>query len=463
MDIAKFLIRTGLLAALAGGCRSPKAPAPTLDTCTPPPTHATGSLHWYEDDWAAATACAEKLGRRVVIDLWAPWCHTCLSMQQTVLTEPSLARWAERYVWVSLDTDRDENAKVVEKYPPLAWPTFYVVEPSTGGIAARFVGGASIDQFHALLEAGHAGGEGGVAPTSAEALVAQAHAAETGKNWTESGALYEAALEAAPPDWSRRPDILVSRIRAHVRAKTFGPALSFAEAHGLETGQAASAADFATYALRAAKAEPSDRASAVLDRISTHVRAAVDAKSTAMSVDDRSDALRILREIALFRDQPERARELAEEQRRLLDAVMKEASPEVVMTFNWPAAEVYAFLGEPEALVPIVTENMKALPDEYDPPYRLAWLWLEAGKWARAEAMAERALSRAYGPRKAQVYRLLQRIEEAQDDEPGLRAAIEGEIAHLESLPEGRATPEALARARQALSALDASGLDGRP
>ncbi|MEL6186083.1 MAG: thioredoxin family protein [Myxococcota bacterium] len=434
-----------------GACRAPTtSPARTLDSCDPPPSHATGSLRWYEDQWEEAVACAEKLGRRVVIDLWAPWCHTCLSMQQTVLSEPSFGAWTERFVWVSLDTDRDLNAEVVKKYPPLAWPTFYVVEPSRGTIASRFVGGASKAQFEAFLEVG----EAAAAPETVEALVARAHAEEAEKRWSEAGRIYDQALEVAPSDWPRRPDILVSRIRAHVRSESFAAGVAFARRFGTETGLSASAADFAYYALRSAQGAPAEPSDELLDGISAHVEAAVEAKDGAMSVDDRSDALRILREIALHREQSERARALAERQRALLDGVMKEASPEVVMTFNWPASEVYAFLGIPEALVPVVTANMEALPEEYDPPYRLAWLWLAAEQPDKAEPMAQRALGLAYGPRKGQVFRLLQRIERAQGDEAGLEAALRGEIAHLESLPEGRASPKNLAQAREALAAM---------
>ena len=54
-------------------------------------------LPWYVDDYKGALADAQASERPIVIDLWAPWCHTCLSMKNTVLADPALATVAERF------------------------------------------------------------------------------------------------------------------------------------------------------------------------------------------------------------------------------------------------------------------------------------------------------------------------------------------------------------------------------
>jgi tetratricopeptide (TPR) repeat protein len=149
----------------------------------------------------------------------------------------------------------------------------------------------------------------------------------------------------------------------------------------------------------------------------------------------------------------EAARAFAERQRALLDEALRGAPPEVVMTFSWPAAEVYAFLGRPEALVPRLEANVEALPEAYDPPYRLAWLLLQADEPQEALPYAELALERVYGPRKARVYRLLASVHDARGDPEAAAAALERAATVLERLPEGQRDPDQLAEVRAALGA----------
>jgi thiol-disulfide isomerase/thioredoxin len=48
------------------------------------------------EDFDAGMAKAKAEGKAVLVDAWAPWCHTCLSMQNYVLNDPSLASLGER-------------------------------------------------------------------------------------------------------------------------------------------------------------------------------------------------------------------------------------------------------------------------------------------------------------------------------------------------------------------------------
>src|SRR2546426_1049803 len=46
---------------------------------------AHGSLHFIEDDHSKALAAARADHKPLFVDLWATWCHSCLSMQRFVL------------------------------------------------------------------------------------------------------------------------------------------------------------------------------------------------------------------------------------------------------------------------------------------------------------------------------------------------------------------------------------------
>src|SRR5688572_5278351 len=159
-----------ILAALAavGGCKS-KGDADKNDRKTaeggspeaPAAAGAGGAGHpaaipWIENDWQGALAAAKKSKKPLFVDLGAPWCHTCLAVRQGVMTDPSLGPYIERFVWLDVDTDRPENAPVLEALPIDIWPTFYVVSPTADGVKvqARHIEAPSVAQLRELLEQG---------------------------------------------------------------------------------------------------------------------------------------------------------------------------------------------------------------------------------------------------------------------------------------------------------------------
>src|SRR5574338_234317 len=153
------MTRLALLACVLGFACKKQEPADKPAATPPPPpsacakAEAKGPLAWIEDDYASALACAREKKVPLVLDLWAPWCHTCLSMQTTVFTDPAFAADAPKFVFAALDTDREGNASAVGKFPPSAWPTFYVIG-NDEAVLARFVGAASVTQFRDFLASG---------------------------------------------------------------------------------------------------------------------------------------------------------------------------------------------------------------------------------------------------------------------------------------------------------------------
>jgi hypothetical protein len=61
------------------------------------------------------------------------------------------------------------------------------------------------------------------------------------------------------------------------------------------------------------------------------------------------------------------------------------------------------------------------------------------GRTAEALAAADRALSRAYGPRKLRIYDAKAGIQERAGDRAGQRATIEEAVAFAAALPEAQA------------------------
>ncbi|MBC8070574.1 MAG: thioredoxin family protein, partial [Deltaproteobacteria bacterium] len=384
--------------ASCGGAES--APGPTPQSSDSSPTVAAptpvvdpsacegaeregGALHWFRDDYPRALACARSKSVPLMIDMWAPWCHTCLSMQAYVLTDERFADYDRRFVFLALDTDREGNAAPVAAFPPAAWPTFFVVSPIDESIQSRFVGGGSVDQIAGFLddgERGHQALQGGTLAIH-EAAAREGDRAASKQDWQAARKAYAEALASAPVGWSRAPDTMVSLVAAHARDKAWPECTAVAEQWMAKTGSSASATDFAAHAMSCAEAHPDAAAAKALrERVADRLTALLGDTTAELSVDDRSDALMYLREALDALGRKDEAKAAAERQRALLDAAAREAEPREAMMYNWPRAEVYGYLDREAELVPALEQSVKDMPKEYDPPYRLAWLLLEAGK-----------------------------------------------------------------------------------
>jgi thioredoxin-like negative regulator of GroEL len=439
-----------------------KASADGLAACNK--AKQDGVFAWIHDDYPAALACAKWRNVPIVLDLWAPWCHTCLSMQSTVFTDRALA--GSGFVFAALDTDREVNAAAVAKFPLSAWPTFYVVSPAEE-VLARFVGAASVVQFHAFLDAGKTAWAGRVGGVEARLLAAER--ALAAKDLATAEQELTAALATAPAGWVRRPDALVSLIGAKHKRDDLVGCVELAEKSMADTGSSASVTDFLYHAMScgAELLKPKDAAArpdpALAARVKKLREAAVarwqklvDDAGAPLSIDDRSDAMMNLREALIALDRKADAKAVAERQRQLLDdAAAMAATPLAAMTYNWPRAEVHVFLERPLDLVPALEKSVRDLPAEYDPPARLGWIYWKGGKLDEAARWTDAALELVYGPRKERV--LIQRAEIAakQGDRAGERAARAEIVKTLEALPAGQATPEKIAKAKQALADLD--------
>ena len=444
-----------LLVFVVAACKSSKSATP--DPCAK--AHVEGNLAWIHDDYAGALACAKHKKVPLVVDMWAPWCHTCLSMQTTVFVDPSFKADADKFVFLALDTDREVNAAAVDKFPLSAWPTFYVIGHDEK-VLARFVGAASVAQFHSFLDAGALAMKGGSAGPDQHLL--NAERAVAAKDFKAADSELTAALTAAPAEWPRKADALVSLIGVKQKLKDTAGCVELLEKNLDATGNAASASDFMSNGVDCAKgllekdATQADRVKALRERAVARWQQLASQTATPMSVDDRSDVLMYQRETLVALGRKDEAIKVAEAQRAMLDeAATKAPTPMAAMTYNWPRAEVYVFLEKPLELVPALEKSIKDLPGEYDPKARLGWIYMKAGKLDDAAKYLDQALTQVYGPRKARVLTYRAEIAQKQGDRATEKKMREELVKLYESLPPGHANPEALAKAKQTLADLD--------
>lgn len=415
-------------------------------------------IDWFEDDPEAAFRAARAAGKRVVVDLWAPWCHTCLSMQRFVLTAESLPSLSDRFIWLSLDTERESNAAWLTRLPPVVWPTFYVVEPNDTQVFGRWLGAASPGQFArfvtesdrsaALARAGTGGGPDPLARlVEADALAARGEPAR-------AAAAYAEALRQAGPDWPRRPETLVAQITALAKLKDVPACLDLAARELDRTGSSASAVDFSYYALDcAASAAPGNEAVPALQRaIVARLTPLCRLGSEELTPDDRADACDKLSVARAALGDAEGAREATQARLAVLERAARDKPADVALTYDWARTDALIALGRAEEALALATERERQLPDNYNPPHYRAKSLKALGRWSEGLAAVERAASLAYGPRKAGLLTLKADLLFAAGDTAQGVSTLREQLAAYRALPAGQRQPGAEARVEKRLN-----------
>lgn len=437
--------------------------SPPLERNSPLLRHG---IPWYEDAPEAAFAAARASGKRVVVDLWAPWCHTCLSMQNVVLTAASLPAMAERFVWLAIDTEREENARWLERLPVSVWPTFYVVDagPADAGrieVRGRWLGAASAEQFSRFLAEsdGPAATGSGRAPTELAGALSAADSLAAQARHAEAAVAYAALLERAPQSWPRRPEALVAWMTALWKAKDIDGCLRAAEENLDATGNAASAVDFSYYALEcAAQAQPgSERGTALRRGVARRLEPLCKLGTRELSPDDRADACDKLAAARAALGDASGARQATEARLAVLERAAAKTPPELAHTYDWARTDALLQLGRAEEALAIAVERERQLPENYNPPHYQAKSYKALGRWTEGLAAIDRAISLAYGPRRIGLLGLKADLLLGAGRAAEAHSVVRDQVAQYRALPAGQRQPGAEARAEQRLRELEGS------
>lgn len=422
------------------------------------PRGPLGVATFIEDDFARAEAQARAEGKLLFVDVWAPWCHTCLAMQNGVFDAPALGALGASYVFASLDGDREENAAFVGAHPLRVWPTFFVLDPTTKAIVALYGGSLSLAELEKFLDDAYAARSGASAAAFANEAkaLAEAHAAFAAKDYARAAERY---AEAAATPWPRRTEALLGGMYALSSAKQFPRCGSFGTKHLGDVKGASSEADFVAI-LRACAEKSTDIGArkAIFDATLARLRALAATPPEGSSVDDRADLLDMLASAELASNDQAAARRTHEKRLALLEEAAKAAgSPEAARVFDYARmGSLFALDRGPEAEA-LFLGRVKEFPESYEAWARLASSQLNLGKNKEALASIDKAIGFSYGPRRLRYMVVKAEIQTALGDLAGARATIEAEVAGQETLPKGQFDPakvdEAKARLQLALDA----------
>ncbi|HVE66640.1 MAG TPA: tetratricopeptide repeat protein, partial [Thermoanaerobaculia bacterium] len=138
----------------------------------------------------------------------------------------------------------------------------------------------------------------------------------------------------------------------------------------------------------------------------------------------------------------------------LENAAARAKTPDARAVFDSHRLGTYLELGEPQRAVEMLLASERDLPDDYNPPARLASAYRAMKRYEDALAASDRALARAYGPRKLGILQTRADIYREKGDPASARKTIEEALRLAESLPEGQRSERTIAGLKKRLETL---------
>jgi tetratricopeptide (TPR) repeat protein len=380
-------------------------------------------------------------------------------MRAFVLTDRSLTRHAGRFVWLEIDTEKKQNAPLRKQLAIAGLPTYYVLDPQDERVALRWLGGFTVAQFERLLDDGEAAVTGRRAAGShpADKALAWADQAYGAADYATAAKAYAEALATAPADWAPYPRAVEALLFAYDHGKDYAAEAKLADEAWPRLAGTPSGANAVAYGLGAALALPDSvpgRADLVA-RFESRVREVLADHALAIAADDRSGLYISLLDARQQAGDSLGARQVALDWAAFLeDAAARATTPEQRAVFDPHRLSAYLELGQPERAVPMLEASEKDLPEDYNPPARLAAAYKAMKKWDEALAASDRALAKVYGPRKLGVYSTRADLLSGKGDTAAARRTLEEALAYADSLPAGQRSEGTLAALRKKLEAL---------
>lgn len=378
-------------------------------------------------------------------------------MRAFVLRDASLTSRAGQFVWLAINTEEAVNAPMLDKFPVEAMPSFFVVDAAKEAVVIRWVGALTVAQLHTLLEEGRAAVAGAADASAADAALVKADRLYgEGKN-AEAAEAYRAALAAAPAAWPRYGRTAESLAFAYQRTEAVAACVELARAARPRVAGTPSAVNLAVAGLDCALDLPEDRpdSAGTMAEMETALRKALHEPGPRPAADDCSSGYGSLLQARKQAKDAAGARAVAEEWSAFLETeAAKARTAEERAVFDSHRLTVYLELGQAERAIPMLQAAERELPQDYNPPARLAVAYQTLKQWDEALAATDRALAKAYGPRKLRVYQVRAEVLVAKGDTPGARRALEEALAFGDTLPAQQRPARMLAGLKKKLEEL---------
>jgi thiol-disulfide isomerase/thioredoxin len=413
---------------------------------------AKEAVPFIDDDFAQALLQGKEKNRPIFVETWAPWCHSCRSMRANVFTDKSLERYAGRFVWLSVNTEDSKNAAFLAKHPITSLPTLLILSPSWDKIIMRYIGSTTLAQLEKMLD-----GVSIKILSEPENLVRSADKFAAAGEHSKAANLYVSAIKSAPKSWRSLGPVSESLLFSLSSAKEYERCSTEALNLYPPIKQTRSGANVAAEGLDCAVSidEKNPQRSTLIGALEKIAREALSDPKIDLSGDDRSGIYMTLVSGRDALKDEKGAKTLRTEWMEFLEKAAKEArTPEQREVYDSHRLSAYMELGTPENAVPMLEQSERDFPEDYNPPARLAIAYLALKEYSKALAASDRALARAYGPRKIAILSKRADIYLAMADKNTAKKTIGDAIAFARQLPEAQMSKDKIAALEKRLAEL---------
>jgi tetratricopeptide (TPR) repeat protein len=347
-----------------------------------------------------------------------------------VFTDASLKKQAGRFVWLSIDTEKEKNAPFVAKYPVESWPTLMVIDPTREQAVLRWPGSLNAAQLVKLLDDGERAVRGDARAGLGELARADRLNAE-GKT-KEAAAAYRAAVPQLPPD--KRPRAVESMLAALTMSHDAAGCVQAATELVPTMPRGPSFANAASFAIGCAADLKGDERTRALARFAPLGEEAL--KLPGLLADDRSALYEMLVDLRDEAGDAAGKKTLAARWLAFLEGEASRATAvEQRAAFDPHRVNAAMAMGEPLRAEAALVQSERDLPGDYNPPARLALIYRAAGRPDDALAAVDRALAKVYGPRAMRLYDLKADVQLGKGDRAGARKTLEKALQVARALP----------------------------
>lgn len=308
-----------------------------------------------------------------------------------MLAHADLARYARQFVWLELNYDEPKNRVFLTKYNASATPTFFIIDPQDGKVAAAQTGAMSLAELTEFLDRGASGvfsrrqTPADVALKKGDALLARQPA--------NAANAYAEALRLAPGDWSRREVAQASLAGALQDSSQWQECAETAVNEAAHMNRDVFFARTVVAGMWClASADPAPWSNVALGKLEP---LAQEALSLSITVRDHRDAIyRTFMYISVARGDKTAAGKWGDRWLDELDAI-KPQDDEERSALDIARVENIQIYGDPTRILPALTESERVMVHNYIASLRLAQMDSAAKHYDDAIAACDRGLARA--------------------------------------------------------------------